>query len=325
MGDERNVLTVDDESVAPGWVRARRVAGFGAAATMALYLAVKVAWVVGALFGAVPGMNATSTPEWIALNVITVGMAALGITLGLALAQPWGKELPGSLVILVSWIASGFLVSLLPHSALVSLLGATGAESGGGSDPVPRWELTLIMIGFAGMALGLLVAVPIYMRERWPRAFTGRTGGLVAAPRWWLAIALAATAVPTFLWTSWAAGVTLGLNADALELWNLDARLLVGVSAAWAVVGIWGAWVLSGRATVSLPMWLPMTAGFVASGSLVAWNAWRALWLLIPIAEYVPLRSPAIAAIEHGTAIVAGVAIMAILIRAYRVRVRQEH
>ncbi|WP_154796136.1 hypothetical protein [Occultella kanbiaonis] len=324
MSDKGQASVVDDGAVSPGWVRARRIAGFGAAGTMSLYLAVKVAWVIGAFLGAVPGAFDTNPREWIALNVITVGMAAFGVALGLAFAQPWGRRLPGRLVIGFSWIASGFLVSLLPYSALSALLGATGAESGSGSDPFPRWESALIMIGFTGMAVGLLVAVPVYMRERWPRAFTGRSGGGEVASARSLAFTVAAAAVPTLLWIYWAAGGTLGLNPDALGLWNLDSRLLVGTSAAWAVVGAWSVWALSGRARARLPMWLPMTAGFVASGSLFAWNAWRVLWLLVPITELEPLKSPVAAGIEHSTAMVAGLAIMAHLLRAYRISERGE-
>ncbi|MCH1883369.1 hypothetical protein [Agrococcus sp. ARC_14] len=308
-------------AVPSGWLRARRIAGYGAAGTMALYLAVKVTWVVGGLLGAVPGAFTADAPGWIALNVITVGMAAVGISLGLALAQPWGKHLPGWLVILSSWIASGLLVSLLPHSVLSALLGAATAEAGSVPDPFPRWESALIAIGFVGMAVGLLVAVPVYMRERWPSAFTGRSGsgGPAVASARLIACTLAAATIPAALWAYWAGGGTLGLNADALELWNLDARLLVGTSAVWAVIGALSAWALSGRSRARLPTWLPMAAGFVASGSLVAWNAWRALWLLLPITGVEQMRSPGVAVIEHCTAIAAGLAIMTIVMRAYRV------
>lgn len=316
MSDKQSVPVAEDRTVSPGWVRTRRIAGFGAAGTMSLYLAVKVAWVIGAVFGAVPQEFGANTPEWIALNVITVGMAVFGVALGLALAQPWGKRTPAWLVILFAWAASGFLVSLLPHSVLSALLGAAGSGGEAGGDPFPRWEIALIMVGFMGMAVGLLVAVPIYMRERWPRAFTGRSGGAKVASGKLLVFALAATAVPTLLWAYWAAGGTLGLNPAVLDLWNLDSRLLIGTGAAWAVVGAWSAWALSGRAR--LPIWLPMTAGFVASGSLFAWNAWRILWLLVPITDLEPLRPPLVAAVEHGTAMAAGLAIMAILLRAYR-------
>lgn len=290
---------------------------------MFLYATAKVIWVIAALLGAVPGTADMNTPEWITLNLITIGMAAFGIALGLALAQQWGKRLPGSLVILFSWIASGFLVSLLPSSALSALLASTGAgsggaASGGGGESIPRWDTALIMIGFFGMAAGLLVAVPVYMRERWPRAFTGMSVVVGASHAKLPTSALVATSVPTLLWTYWAAGGTLGLNQDALGLWNLDARLLVGTSAAWCAVGAWSVWALSSRSRAHVPMWLPMTAGFVASGSLFAWNAWRALWALIPIAESAPMRSPVAAAIEHSTAMAAGLLILVIVLRAHR-------
>lgn len=112
---------------------------------MFLYMAVKVAWVLAAVFGAIPGASDMNAH-------------------GLALAQKWGKCLPGSFVLLFSWMASGFLVSLLPHSLLSALLDSTGADPGGESESLPRWESALIMIGFVGMAAGLLVAVPVYIR-----------------------------------------------------------------------------------------------------------------------------------------------------------------
>lgn len=38
---------------------------------------------------------------------------------------------------------------------------------------MPAWE-GFIIVGFVGMALGLAIALPIYLRERWPRALEGR-------------------------------------------------------------------------------------------------------------------------------------------------------
>ncbi|MFG3341704.1 hypothetical protein [Glycomyces sp. NPDC048151] len=317
MSDKQQVMAAEDRPLASGWVRARRVAGFVAAGTMSLYLVVKIVWVIGAFIGAVPQEFGANMPEWIALNVVTIGMAGLGVALGLALAQEWGKRIPAWIVILFAWAASGFLVSLLPYSVLSALLGAAGGGSGGDpvSEPFPAWDLAFIGVGFTGMALGLIVAVPVYMRERWPAAFTGRSRDARAASGARLGFALAATAVPVALWTYWAAGGTAGLNPDALDLWNRDSRLLVGTSAAWAVLGAWSVCAL-GRGR--LPMWLPMTLGFVASGSLFAWNAWRILWLLLPITDLEPLKSPWVAGVEHVLSMAAGLAMMSILLRAYR-------
>jgi hypothetical protein len=329
MSDKQNAATADHLALHPGWVRARRVAGFGAAGTMSAYLVVKVVWVAGALVGATPQEFDSNLPEWIALNVVTIGMAGLGVALGLALAQQWGKRIPGWIVVLFAWTASGFLVSLLPYSMLSGLLGAAGSgtdDSAGGdpvAEPFPAWDLALIGIGFTGMAIGLLIAVPIYMRERWPAAFTGRAGTADITSGKRLGLVLATTAIVTALWTYWAAGGTSGLNPDALDLWNLDSRLLVGTSAAWAVLGVWGAWALS-RPGPAWPMWLPMALAFVASGSLFAWNAWRILWLLVPITDLEPLKPPVVAGVEHGVAMAAGLAMMSILLRAYQVNAVRE-
>ncbi len=326
MSDKENEPALVGSHVSPRLVRTRLVAGFAAAGTMFLYLAVKVAWVIGALAGTVPTAFEANVPAWIALNAVTIGMAAFGVALGLALAQPWGMRLPAGLVLLFAWTASGFLVSLLPYSALAAILSAAGVGSGGedGTDTsgasLPAWETALISTGFAGMAIGLVVAAPIYMRERWPRAFTGTTADVRPAairPRL-SAFALAAAAVPTLLWMYWAAGGIAGLNPAARELWVLDSRLLVGTSAVWALLGAWSAWTLSGRGRRRVPLGLPMTVGFIASGSLFAWNTWRILWALLPITDQEPLRTPAVAVAEHGTATAAGIAMLVIIVRAYR-------
>ena len=76
------------------WSTARKLAGYGAASTLSLYLVVKVIWVLTALLGNGPKDPATSTADWVTLNIVTVGMSAIGVALGLALAQQWGRQSP---------------------------------------------------------------------------------------------------------------------------------------------------------------------------------------------------------------------------------------
>ncbi|MEV4256954.1 hypothetical protein AB0J52_27650, partial [Spirillospora sp. NPDC049652] len=156
---------------------ARRWAGYGAAGALAMYLLVKAVWVVVALGTGRSPMHGMSTGEWVVLNVVTVGMAAVGIGLGLALAGEWGLRLPAAPVLLFAWLAAGLLVSTVPFSLLGSLL-KDGGGDGGGDDgaSAPSWEGALITVGFAGMAIGVAIALPIYLRERWPAALTGRVG-----------------------------------------------------------------------------------------------------------------------------------------------------
>ncbi|KAB8194079.1 hypothetical protein FH608_018020 [Nonomuraea phyllanthi] len=282
----------------------RRAAAFAAAGSMALYLLVKIVWVVLEV--------RDGTTGWVMLNLVTVVMALTGIALGLALGQRWGLRLPGRLVLAAAWLGSGFLVSLLPYMLLSTLL-----QPGQGADDAarPAWEGVFITIGFAGMAVGLVVALPLYLAERWPRAFAGRVDPRDAGPgRGWLLVPAAALAV---LWSFWAAGGTAGLDLAGAAGWDTNARLLAGNNALCAALACWSGWVLSRGSGRRVPLWLPVSAGFVASGSLFAWGAWKLAWLVLP-GVYRPYEYRAVALAEHGLAVVAGVAILLAVLRHYR-------
>ncbi|WP_336213635.1 hypothetical protein [Nonomuraea sp. LPB2021202275-12-8] len=90
----------------------RRLAGYAAALSMSLYLAVKLVWVAAALLG--HGPDDYGTADWVLLNAVTVVMAVTGIALGLALAQRWGRRLPAVPVIFFSWVGAGFLSRCFP-------------------------------------------------------------------------------------------------------------------------------------------------------------------------------------------------------------------
>ncbi|NUW34341.1 hypothetical protein HTZ77_23295 [Nonomuraea sp. SMC257] len=292
----------------------RRVAAFTAAGSMSLYLMVKIVWIVLEL--------RHGTADWVMLNLVTVVMALTGITLGLALGQSWGMRLPAWLVLPFAWIGSGFLVSLLPYM-LVSAFLAQDSPSPGDGAALPAWEGVFISVGFAGMAVGLVVALPLYLAERWPHAFAGRVGrvGLVGLPaseagRAWPLLPAAALAV---VWSFWAAGGTAGLNPATLDGWDANARVLIGDGALCAALAAWSVWALGRRGAPRTPLWLPMAAGFVASGSLFAWGSWKLLWVLLPGA-YRPFEYRGVAVAEHALAIVTGVAVLLTLLRQYRIR-----
>ncbi|MFC5826033.1 hypothetical protein [Nonomuraea insulae] len=286
----------------------RRAAGIAAAAAMSLYLLVKVIWIALEV--------AQGSAEWVLLNAVTVVMALAGIGLGLALAQPWGMRLPAWLVLPVGWIAGGFLVSMLPYMAVSSLLVPSVPEPAAES-ALPAWETVFIGVGFAGMAVALVVGLPLFLRERWPWAFTGRVGGNRASGRTrWILLPVAALAA---LWAYWAAGGTAGLDPAALSTWDANARLLTANSALGAVCAGWSLWALGRWGSPRTPMWLPMALGFVASGSLFSWGAWKSLWLLLP-GTYQPAELRGVALIEHATAVAAGLAILVTLLGVYRRR-----
>ncbi|MFG1886054.1 hypothetical protein [Micromonospora sp. NPDC049102] len=215
------------------WIVVGKVAGYSAALAMSLYLLVKVIWIVVALLGNGPDDMGTTT--WVVLNAVTVGMSAIGVTVALALTQNWGRRLPARPLIFFAWVGGGFLVPMLPYLVISGILTAL---RGGGGGSAPAWEGFLIGFGFLGMAAGLAVALPSYLRQRWPVAFQGRLGDLPGRPSWFALLAVAVTVALGVLWLCWAVGGTLGITpAHRAGGGDLNDRLLNGSAGLWALVG----------------------------------------------------------------------------------------
>lgn len=303
------------ESSMDRWDRMGRLAAYGGAAAMAPYAVIKVSWVIGSLLGLAPVGAGFGLAEWVVLNTVTVGMAAVGITLGLALARPWGMRLPGVPLVFCAWVGAGFLVSMLPYAVADSLLSEPD-DSGGGDDPrMPGWEAALIQFGFIGMGLGLTLALPAYLRRRWPEAFSGRGGG--PSPLGRAAVALG-TAVG-LMWLYWAAGGTAGLAHpdEGRTTW----RLLCGICGTWALVAAFAVARPGREGPGRLPRWLPSVLGWLGSGSLFAWSGWK-----LPFTLYVAIASPpdvvlperlSLAITLHLCAVLAGGAMMWTLTRGH--------
>jgi len=327
----------------------RRHAGHGAALAMTPYLLIKVRWVVGALLGLAPHDSDLTLTEWVVLNTVTIAMAATGIALALALARPWGARLPAPPLLALAWIGSGLLVPMIPYmlvSTVVDALspataGPPGEAAGGAGAVMPAWEGALIEVSFAGMGLGLAVALPLYLRQRWPHMFRGRlapgvpdpspagapggaaNGPRTSRPRRLVVLAVSAAVVVALLNIAWVAGDALGLTQP--EAHNLDGRLLAGNTALWALTGAWGAWSLAGNRPPRCPVWLPVTLVWVTSGLLVAWNCWRLPVVALLAADPGSrpwLEQPGALAAQAGLSIVAGGAMVATLLRFHRYRRR---
>lgn len=294
------------------WTVVRRIAGHGAAACLSLYLLVKVVWVVAGLSGAVP--SDVGGADWIVLNAVTVVMAAVGVALGLALARDWGRRAPAAPLVFFAWIGAGFLVPMIPYMLLSTLLDAGPTTEPDGGAAMPAWEGAFLAIGFLGMAVGLAVALPVLLRERWPAAFAGRLGGgprtAAGRARAWAVLGMCLLLAAA--WTYWAAGGTLGLDPDQRDRMTADARLLLGNSALWALAGAWAAT----TRRPGTPTWLPMALGFTASGSLFAWSAWKLPLVFLRPGDYAPAEHPAVAVVQHGLGIAAGALLLAALVQA---------
>ena len=296
----------------------RRFAGCGAALSMSLYLAVKAFWVGAGLLG--HGPDGYGTADWVLLNAASVVMAATGVALGLALAQQWGRRLPAVPVIFFSWVGAGFLVPMLPYSVIKGVVGALGTDLGGGdgSASASQGETVFLTIGFAGMAVGLAVALPIYLRERWPRAFLGRLGDGPAHSSTPVTVAMAVAAGLGLLWCSWALGGTLGLDPAHRDHWDLNGRLLNASSALWVLLGVWSVRTITRCRPARLRRWIPMTLAFGAAGSLFAWSCWKLPMVILRPGGFVTAEYTMVAVVEHTLSIGVGVVFMAVVLRTAR-------
>jgi hypothetical protein len=257
------------------------MAAYGAAAAMLPYLIVKIGWTVDGLSGGGLRDGAWSLLDWGAVNGLTVVMAGLAILLGLALAQPWGMRVPAWLLLTPGWLASGFLVSMIPVLPAIFVLSTPDADAVGAASSFEP----LVGLSFAGFALGLAIAVPGYARARWPHAFRGRVvdgGESPAAVRdlrrtAGALVAVACTALG-LVQAFWAVGGTLGLDPATLDARDASWHVLTANSAAWAWVAAAGGWVL-GRGSSRAPLGLTVLLTWVASGSLFAWGSWKQAFL----------------------------------------------
>ncbi|MEU4220626.1 hypothetical protein [Actinoplanes sp. NPDC026623] len=290
---------------------------------MTPYLLIKIFWVAGALSGLLPGTEHLSVAAFVALNLVTVGMAAAGIALSLALIRPWGERIPAFVVVSCAWIGCGFLLPMVPYAVVDSLIPAADPASGRASSGMPAWEAWLIQFSFLGMAVCLAVALPLYLRARWPAAFAGRIGDGGTARRLipGYRAAVAGTLMVGVLDLYWAAGGTIGLRYPQAR--DLAWRLQTGNAAVWSIAGAWSLWVIA-RARPSMPAWIPFGAGWLVSGFLVAWGCWK-----LPFAMHQAVSPDPgtlwperldVAAAQFLLGAVSGAVMLAALLRACRTR-----
>ena len=313
-----SIGSVPGAGVGPRLTFARKAAAYLGAGTLSLYLLLKVYWVAAAFFGV--GVHPdSSAANWIGINIVTVGMAVIGVAVALALAQGWGRRVPAPLVVFTSWTAAGFLVSIIPVHVIRAFLPAQ-------ADPVDvelgvhSWELTLVAVGFIGMGVGLTVAGPIYLRERWPAAFVGGVGDSRPPRSRTAAIGAGLAVLAAAVTLYWLLGGEVFANDSIYDSGDPDTAILYYNEAFWALAAAVSAWVLL-RARSRVPVWVPMALLWIGSGSLFAWNCWRLFVSLVfaPVQTMDTLEQPAAIAVEAAGA-AAGALLFAAALAVYSAR-----
>lgn len=291
------------------WDRIGRAAAYGAAAALVPYLVIKVSWVVGSLLGLLPVGQGFSLGGWLVLNTVTIGMAAAGITLGLALVLPWGMRIPGWLVGFFAWVGSGFLVSILPFVVASALVNSGkgspgGSGSSGGDAAMPGWEAMLLQCSFVGTGIALAIALPAYLARRWPRALSRpKPPTRTSSGPLWPAVTGAVTGLA---WLYWAAGGSLGIahRDERPASWHV----LVAVSACWALAAAAAVLALVRGRSTRLPYPLLLALAWLGSGSMFAWSGWR-----LPAAVYVALAHPSDVSYPENVAVAVALHVAAVL------------
>ncbi|MEU3722421.1 hypothetical protein [Streptomyces sp. NPDC031705] len=256
----------------------RRILSAVALAATLPYLTLKTAWLAGSRIGIPDGslLLDGGLPITVA-NAVTLAMDATVIVLVLALTRPWGRRVPGWLLVVPAYVATGLLTPIVlgfPAQALVKALGMGAGEAvRAAREPfLDSWVFIVVYSGFILQAIALAGLFVAYVRERWgggrrgvPERRLPSPTGVVAG-----AAALAGTAVAA-AHLYWAFGGSAGLPADRVAAYSAESGV---VSAAYAVCALAAAagTVLLSRGGGRPARW-PLALAWTGSAAMLCWGA----------------------------------------------------
>ncbi|MCK7621947.1 hypothetical protein MUU72_02200 [Streptomyces sp. RS10V-4] len=272
------------------------------------YLALKAVWLGGGHLG-IPARSPLRGDggTLMAFNALTVVMDAAVIVLAFLLTRAWGRRVPGWLLAVPVWAATGLLAPIAVVFPVQELAGAftggSGAARGGGDAAlVAPWVWTVVYTGFLVQALALGALFVRYARERWGRLWRGPLAALPEGPARsagrLVAGAVAVPAVlPAVMHLLWAAGGTAGLPAVRAAARTLDDRLTAAGFALFALVTVVAVALLgygggARRRGGRLPLLVPLAGAWVGSGALAGWGGWLLLTALAAPAGDPSLPTP---------------------------------
>ncbi|MFB7257407.1 hypothetical protein [Streptomyces nojiriensis] len=246
------------------------------------YLGLKAAWLCGSHLGIPEGSVLREPGSFlIAANSVTLAMDACVILLVLVFTRPWGIRVPGLLLTVPVFVATGLLTPILLGFPGQLLLRAVGF----GADPVVRaarapfldpWVFHVVYTGFTVQGLALAALFVPYARERWGRAWRGVTGerlpsstGVVAAAA--TAVGLAVAGVLLY----WACGGAAGLGAERAAEYSTDTAVVSAVHAMCALAAGAGA-VLLARGGTLRARW-PLGLAWIGGAATLSWGAWMVI------------------------------------------------
>ncbi|MER5730850.1 hypothetical protein ABT084_21435 [Streptomyces sp. NPDC002138] len=257
----------------------RRVLRGVALAATVPYLTLKAAWLAGSRIG-IPDGSVLLEPGlfFTVANSVTLAMDACVIVLVLVLTRPWGVRVPGWLLTVPAFVATGLLTPILtgfPGQLLIRALGMGAAPAAARAVREPfldPWVFHVVYGGFTVQGLALAGLFVPYARQRWGHRWQGAperrlpsSTGVVAG-----AAATAGLVVgATYLY--WACGGAAGLSALQRAERTADGSVVSVVHAACAIGAGAGAVLLArGRGRVRWSLALAWTG----SAATFSWGCW---------------------------------------------------
>src|SRR5690606_19985703 len=143
-----------------------------AVGSLAPYTVLKLLWLSGSNVGMIPGSE-PSQMQNVRMevgNIITVGLALVGVIIVLALSQRWGERLPAWIVVLPGAGATGALAPIalgLPVGMVIQVI-AVGTVSSGGEGTLTGQVFAVVYGGFAVFGVALAILFADYCQRRWP-------------------------------------------------------------------------------------------------------------------------------------------------------------
>jgi hypothetical protein len=248
---------------------ARYVAGYAGVACASVYLVLKALWIAGVPIGlSSAGLDGDSM---VSANLLTAGLAAVGVLVLLAFTHGWGRRVPAWLVLVPTWVGTGLLAPIAVVMLTLAGLALVGVYPWPVVDEAAPWLHPVVYSCFTVMGICLAIVFGLHVRERWPALFssTRRAPSPTRAIQVPLASAgVAIAAVLGLVRWYWAAGGTAGLLAANVDRRELPWHLLHVVSGALTLAAVVGVLVVLYRPERSPRLALP--ALWVGSGGLFA-------------------------------------------------------
>ncbi|MCX5379060.1 hypothetical protein [Streptomyces sp. NBC_00091] len=271
---------------APQLGTARRILRVAGLAATLPYLTLKAAWVAGSHVGIPAGSVLLEHEAFFAVaNAVTLAMDATVILIVLVLTQPWGMRVPGWLLTVPVFVASGLLAPIVMGFPAQLVAKALGAEVGEAAEAAQAsfldpWVFTVVYGGFIIQAIALAGLFVPYARERWGGRWRGPLGQRLPSPTGVGAgVAAAAGVAVGGVCLYWAFGGSAGLPAQRVAQYSVDTGLVSGAHAICALGAGAGALLLA-RGGERRAGW-PLALTWIGSGAALSWGAWMLLASLL--------------------------------------------